>query len=99
MVDEVALGQIFSKYISFCCQFSVHQMFYIYLSLGLGVIGPLAAVVPSGPSFTTLHELEKKKKDLWETALRVGCDMISQVIVMMMSHVSMKIKMPEVPLL
>jgi hypothetical protein len=30
VVDKVTLGQIFSEYVGFPCQFSFHQLLYIY---------------------------------------------------------------------
>jgi hypothetical protein len=41
VVDKVALGQVFSKYFSFPCQSSFHQLLHNhpYLSSGAGTIG------------------------------------------------------------
>jgi hypothetical protein len=53
VVDKVALGQVFSEYFSFLCQFSFHLLLHIHrLSSGAGTIGQLVADVPNGHSFT-----------------------------------------------
>jgi hypothetical protein len=44
------LGQVFSEYFSFPCQFSFHRLLYIQLSSGADTIGPLMAGVLSGHS-------------------------------------------------
>jgi hypothetical protein len=61
VVDKVALGQVFSQYFSFPCQFSFHQMLHTHLSSGAGSIGQLVADVPSGLSLTPLYEYKKEK--------------------------------------
>jgi hypothetical protein len=64
VVDKVALGQVFSKYFSFPCQFSFHRLLHTHhhLSHGAGKIGQLVADVPSGLSLTPHQETKKKKK-------------------------------------
>jgi hypothetical protein len=49
MVEKVALGQVFSEYFGFPCQFSFHRLLHIHrhLSSGAGTIGQLVADVPS----------------------------------------------------
>jgi hypothetical protein len=58
VVDEVALGQVFSEYFGFLCQFSFHRLLHIHhhISSGAGAIGQLAANVPSGLSLTPPQE-------------------------------------------
>jgi hypothetical protein len=57
----VALGQDFSEYIGFPCQFSLHRLLHKHhLSSGTGTIGQLVADVPSGLSLTPLQETEKE---------------------------------------
>jgi hypothetical protein len=55
VMDEVALGQVFSKYFGFPCHFSFHRLLHIHhhhLSFGAGAIGQLVAVIPNGLSLT-----------------------------------------------
>jgi hypothetical protein len=54
VVDRVALGQVFSEYFGFPCQFSFHQLLHTHnhLSSGAGTIGQLVDDVPSGLSLT-----------------------------------------------
>jgi hypothetical protein len=60
--DEVALGQVFSEYFGFPCQFSSHRFLHPHhLSSGAGTIGQLVADVPSGLNLTPPHETKKKK--------------------------------------
>jgi hypothetical protein len=55
-MDKVALGQVFSEYFVFPCQFSFHRLLHTHrLSSGAGTIGQLVADVPSGLSLTTLR--------------------------------------------
>jgi hypothetical protein len=61
VVDEVALGQVFSKYFGFPCQFLFHQMLHNQISSGAGAVGQLAAEV-SGLSLTPPHEIKKEKR-------------------------------------
>jgi hypothetical protein len=52
VVDKVALGQVFSEYFGFPCQFSFHRLFntHHHLSSGAGTTGQLVSDVPSGLS-------------------------------------------------
>jgi hypothetical protein len=60
VVDKVTLGQVFSEYFCFPCQFSFHRLLHTHhLSSGAGTIGQLVADVPSGLS---LHPKKQKKK-------------------------------------
>jgi hypothetical protein len=61
VVDKVALGQVFSEYFGFSCQFSFHRLLHTHyhLSSGAGTIGQLVADVPSGLSLTTPQEIKK----------------------------------------
>jgi hypothetical protein len=64
VVDKVALGQVFSEYFGFPCQFSFHRLLHIHhhhLSSDSGTIGQLMAGVPSELSFTTRQETKKGK--------------------------------------
>jgi hypothetical protein len=61
VVDKAALGQVFSEYYGFPCQFSFHQLFHTHLSPGAGTLGQMAADVPSGLSLTPPQETKKKK--------------------------------------
>jgi hypothetical protein len=60
VVDRVALGQVFSEYFGFSCQFSFHQLLHIHLPSGIGKIGQTVADVPSGLSLTPPKETKKK---------------------------------------
>jgi hypothetical protein len=62
ILNKVALGQIFSEYFSFSCQFSFHRLLHTHhhLSSGAGTIGQLVADVPSGLSLTPPQETNKK---------------------------------------
>jgi hypothetical protein len=60
VVDKVALGQVFSEYFGFPCQFLFHRLLHTHLSSGDGTIGQLVADVPSGLSLTPPHEIKKK---------------------------------------
>jgi hypothetical protein len=51
VVDKAALGQVFSEYFGFHCQFSFHRVLHIHhhhLSSGAGKIGQIVADIPSG---------------------------------------------------
>jgi hypothetical protein len=86
VVDKVALGQVFSKYFGFPCQFSVHQLLHNHhhLSSGAGKICQLLADVPIGLSLTSPQEeactqlvllpqtLEYVKGDVSKTPLRLS---------------------------
>jgi hypothetical protein len=71
VVDRVALGQVFSEYFNFPCQFSFRQMLYTHLSSEVGIIVQLVADIPSGLSIAPSQETKKtyytflKKKTLW----------------------------------
>jgi uncharacterized membrane protein len=56
VVDGVGLGQVFSEYFGFPCQFLFHQLLHNHhhLSSGAGTIGQTVAAVPSGLSLTPL---------------------------------------------
>jgi hypothetical protein len=58
VVDKVALGQVFSEYFGFPCQFLFHRLLHILhrLSSGAGTIGQLVADVPSGLGLTPPQE-------------------------------------------
>jgi hypothetical protein len=58
MVDKVALGQVFSEYLCFPCQFSFHRLLHTHhhLSSEAGIIGQIVADVPSGLSVTPPKE-------------------------------------------
>jgi hypothetical protein len=53
-VDKVALGQVFSEYFGFPCQFSFHRLLHTHhhLSSGAGTMGQILTDVPSGLSLT-----------------------------------------------
>jgi hypothetical protein len=59
IVDKVALGQVFSEYFAFLCQFLFHRLLHIHLSSGAGTIGQLVADVDS---VNPPQETEKKKE-------------------------------------
>jgi hypothetical protein len=61
VVDKVALGQVFSEYFGFPCQFSFHRLLHIHhLSSGARTIGQLVADIPSGLSLTPPQDTNKK---------------------------------------
>jgi hypothetical protein len=61
VVDKVVLGQVFSEYFGFPCQFSFHRVLYTHhLSSVAGAIFQLVADVPSGLSLTPSQETYKK---------------------------------------
>jgi hypothetical protein len=62
MVDNVALRQVFSKYLGFPCKFWFHWLLHIhhYLSSGAGTIVQLAPDVPSWLSLIPPQEPKKK---------------------------------------
>jgi hypothetical protein len=64
VVDNVALGQGYSDYFGFPCQFSFHRLLHIHhhLSSGAGTVGQLVVDVPSGLSLTPPQETGKEKK-------------------------------------
>jgi hypothetical protein len=55
----MTLGEVFSEYFGFPCQFSFHQMLRTPLSFGAGIIGQFMADVSSGLSLTPLHEFKR----------------------------------------
>jgi hypothetical protein len=62
VVDKVALGQVFSEYFGFPCQFSFPRLLHIHhLSSGAGTIGQIVADVPSRLSLIKPEETKKKK--------------------------------------
>jgi hypothetical protein len=67
VVDKVALGQVFSEYFGFPCQFSFRRLLHIHhhLSSGARTIGQLVADVPSGLSLTPLQETKLTKLQTW----------------------------------
>jgi hypothetical protein len=46
-VQNLALGQVFSKYFGFSCQFSFHRLLHTDLSTGAGTVGELVTGVPN----------------------------------------------------
>jgi hypothetical protein len=64
VVDKVALGQVFSEYFGFPCQFSFHRLLNNHhLSSGTGTRSQSVADVPSGLSLTPPQEIKKKRVD------------------------------------
>jgi hypothetical protein len=64
VVDELALGLVFSEYFGFPCQFSFHQLLNTHhLSPGTGKMGQLVAVIPSGLSHPTTKKLDFASED------------------------------------
>jgi hypothetical protein len=61
VVDKVPLGQVFSEYFGFLCQFSFHRLLHTHLPCGAGTIGPLVADVQNGLSLTPPQETKKLK--------------------------------------
>jgi hypothetical protein len=59
MVDRVGLGQVFSKYFGFPCQFSFHQLLHIHhhQSSGATTIGQLVTDGTSGLSLIPPQEV------------------------------------------
>jgi hypothetical protein len=67
VVDKVALGQVFSEYFGFPCQFSFHRLLHThYLSPGAGTILQLVADVTSGLGLTPLQEIKLTELSLTE---------------------------------
>jgi hypothetical protein len=60
VVDKVAMGQVFSEYFGFSCQFSFHWLIDTHhqLSFGAGAIGQIVSDVPSGLSPTPPQEIK-----------------------------------------
>jgi hypothetical protein len=61
VVDKLALGQVFTDYFGFPCQFSFHQLLHTHLSSGAGTIGQLVADIPRGLTVPS-HPNKIKKK-------------------------------------
>jgi hypothetical protein len=62
VVDKVALGQVFSEYSGFPCQFPFHRLLHTHhLSSGAGTIDQLVADVPSGLSLTPPRKTKQKQ--------------------------------------
>jgi hypothetical protein len=60
VVDKVAVGQFFSEYFGFPCQFYFHRVLHTYhLSSGAGTAGQLVVDVPSGLSLIPPEETKK----------------------------------------
>jgi hypothetical protein len=59
VVDKVALGQVFSEYFDFPCQFSFHRLLHIHHH----IIGQWMADIQSGLSLAPPQETKKKKKN------------------------------------
>jgi hypothetical protein len=64
MVDKVGLGQVFSEYFGFPCQFSFHEMLHTHLSSGAGTIAQLVANLPNGLNLTLPNEILRKNKNI-----------------------------------
>jgi hypothetical protein len=62
LVDKVALGQVFSVYFGFPCQFSFHRLLHTHhhLPSGAGTIGQTVTAVPSGLRLTPPPETSEK---------------------------------------
>jgi hypothetical protein len=79
VVEKMALGQVFSEYFGFPCQFSFHRLLHTHhLSSGAGIIGQLVADAPSGLSVTPPRETKKKtiitRKPLQKTFVEADCE-------------------------
>jgi hypothetical protein len=59
-MDKVTLGQVFSDYFCFPCQFSFHQTLHIHLYSWAGTTAQLVIEVPSGLSLTPTHKIKKR---------------------------------------
>jgi hypothetical protein len=65
VVDKVAFGQVFSEYLGFPCQNSLHRLLHSHhRSSGDGTIGKLVADVP--------YPKETKKKYTYTAGLAIG---------------------------
>jgi hypothetical protein len=63
--DKVVLGQVFSEYFGFPCQFSFHRLLDTHhLSSGAGTVDQLVPDVPSGLSLTPPQETKQKTEKL-----------------------------------
>jgi hypothetical protein len=56
VVDKVAMGQVFSEYFGFYCQFSFHKLLHIHVSSGAGTISQSETDITSGLSLTPIQE-------------------------------------------
>jgi hypothetical protein len=74
VVNKVALGQVFSEFFGFPCQFPFRQMLHTHLSSGASTIGQFVANVLSRLSLT----LQKKKQPYQSL---VGCGGLDQALV------------------
>jgi hypothetical protein len=64
VVDEVALGKVFSEYFGFPCQFSFHRLLHTYLlSSEAATIGQLVADLLSELSLNAPQETKKSTFD------------------------------------
>jgi hypothetical protein len=71
VVDKVALGQVFSEYFGFPCQFLFHQMVHIHrLLFAAGTMGQLVTDVTSELCHRTPRKKKEKKTTFLEKALR-----------------------------
>jgi hypothetical protein len=62
VLGKVALGQVFSDYFGFPCQFLLHRLLHTHhLSSGAGIIGQLVADVRNGGRLTPPQETKLKK--------------------------------------
>jgi hypothetical protein len=59
VVNKVALGQVYSEYFGFPCQFPFRQILHTHLSSGAGKLGQLVADVPSGLSLAPPPKVKK----------------------------------------
>jgi hypothetical protein len=57
VVNKVALGQVFSEYFGFPCQFFYHQMLHTHLSSRGDTTGQLVTDVPSGLNIAPPHKI------------------------------------------
>jgi hypothetical protein len=69
MIDKVAVGQGFSEYFGFPCQFSFHQLLRTHLSSGAGTTGQMVADIPSGLSLTQSAKLYHYLHHHWQKSL------------------------------
>jgi hypothetical protein len=63
VVNRVALGQVFSEYVGFPCQFSFHLLLHNHYRLwsGAATVVQIAAEVSSGFSLTAPQEIKRKE--------------------------------------
>jgi hypothetical protein len=59
VMDKVVLGQVFSEYFGFPCQFLFRRLLHTHHLSGAGTVGQLVADVPSGLSLTHPKKLKK----------------------------------------